>query len=208
MSFFPDRPFADCAAYGQAYFDLIRTAQDGVSGAALSEAAVLLESAGRNGATIFACGNGGSAAIANHLLCDYLKGISTGATINPRVITLSSATELITAIANDIGVEEIFAYPLRSLGQKDDILIAISSSGQSSNIVNAIETAKALQMRVIALTGFSGGRSSKLADVSIHVDANNYGVVEDVHQSIMHILAQYLKQAHYADPTALGSVPF
>lgn len=208
MSFFPDGPFADCATYGQAYFDLIREAQAGVSGAALSEAAVLLASAVRNSATIFACGNGGSAAIANHLLCDYLKGISTGTTINPRVISLSSATELITAIANDIGVEEIFAYPLRSLGRKDDVLIAISSSGQSPNIVKAIEAAQALQMRVIALTGFSGGRASELADVSIHVDADNYGVVEDVHQSVMHILAQYLKQAHYINPKALGSVPF
>jgi D-sedoheptulose 7-phosphate isomerase len=208
MSFFPGKPFSDCAKYGRAYFDLVRKAQVGVSGAALSEAAVLLENAVRNGATIFACGNGGSAAIANHLLCDYLKGIRTGAAINPRVITLSSAAELITAIANDIGVEEIFAYPLKSLGQKGDILIAISSSGTSPNIVKAIETARASQMRVIALTGFGGGRSSELADVSIHVDANNYGVVEDVHQSVMHILAQYLKQAHYSDPSALGSVPF
>jgi D-sedoheptulose 7-phosphate isomerase len=208
MPFFPDRPFSDCATYGLAYFDLVREAQAGVSGAALSEAAVLLEQAVRSGATIFSCGNGGSAAIANHLLCDYLKGISTGATIKPRVITLSSTTELITAIANDIGVEEIFAHPLRSLGQKADVLIAISSSGQSPNIVKAIETARAMHMRVIALTGFSGGRSSELADVSLHVNADNYGVVEDVHHSIMHIIAQYLKQAHYADPAALGSVPF
>lgn len=208
MPFFPDRSFYNCAEYAQAYFDLVREARASVSGAALSEAAVLLESAVGSGATIFACGNGGSAAIANHLLCDYLKGVSTGATISPRVITLSSASELITAIANDIGVDEIFAYPLRSLGKTGDILIAISSSGQSPNIVKAIETARAQQMPVIALTGFSGGRSLELADVSIHVDADNYGVVEDVHQSIMHILAQYLKQAHYADPTALGSVPF
>src|SRR5690606_39060191 len=102
-----------------------------------------------------------------------------------------------------IGVEEIFAHPLRSLGQKADVLIAISSSGQSPNIVKAIETARAMHMRVIALTGFSGGRSSELADVSLHVNADNYGVVEDVHHSIMHIIAQYLKQAHYADPAAL-----
>jgi len=208
MPFFPDRPFSDCAEYGLAYFDLVRKAQDNVSGEALTQAALLLDGAVRCGATIFACGNGGSAAIANHLLCDFLKGISTGGTIKPRVVTLSSGTELITAIANDVGVQEIFAYPLRSLGRKGDILIVISSSGQSPNIVQAVEAAKAQQMSVIALTGFSGGRSSELADVSIHVDADNYGVVEDVHQSIMHIIAQYLKQAYFADQDALGSVPF
>jgi phosphoheptose isomerase len=208
MPFFPDRPFSDCAEYGLAYFDLVRKAQAKVSGEALSQATLLLDGAVRRGATIFACGNGGSAAIANHLLCDFLKGISTGGSIKPRVVTLSSSPELITAIANDIGVEDIFAYPLRSLGQKGDILIAISSSGKSPNIVRAVETARTLQMPVIAMTGFSGGQAAKLADVSIHVDADNYGVVEDVHQSIMHIIAQYLKQAYFADQDALGAAPF
>lgn len=208
MSFFPGRPFSDCAEYGLAYFGLVREAQASVRGEALSHATRLLDGAIRRGATIFACGNGGSAAIANHLLCDFLKGISTGGTLKPRVVTLSSSTELITAIANDIGVEDIFAYPIRSLGQKGDVLIAISSSGQSPNVVRAVETAKAQQMSVIALTGFSGGLSAELADVSIHVDADNYGVVEDVHQSIMHIMAQYLKQAYFADQDALGSAPF
>ncbi len=208
MPFFPDRPFSDCAEYGLAYFDLVRKAQANVSGEALSQATLLLDGAVRRGATIFACGNGGSAAIANHLLCDFLKGISTGGPIKPRVVTLSSSPELITAIANDIGVEDIFAYPLRSLGQKGDILIAISSSGTSPNIVRAVEAARALQMPVIALTGFRGGQSAELADVSIHVDADNYGVVEDVHQSIMHIIAQYLKQAYFSDQDALGAAPF
>lgn len=208
MSFFPDRPFSNCAEYAQAYFELVREAQSSIDGEALSQAALLLDGAVRNGATIFACGNGGSAAIANHLLCDYLKGSRTGALIKPRVITLSSASELITAIANDIGVDEIFAYPLQSLGRKGDVLIAISSSGQSPNIVKAIEAAKDLQMSVIALTGFTGGRAAELSDVSVYVSADNYGVVEDVHQGIMHIFAQYIKQHYYDDSIALGSVPF
>jgi phosphoheptose isomerase len=208
MSFFPSRPYLDCAEFADAYFRQLRLAYQTVSPTALSDAAAMIENVVHNDGDLFSCGNGGSAAIANHLLCDWLKGAAVGSAVRPRVHTLSSTSELITALANDVGVEEIFAHPLRSLAREGDLLIAISSSGASANIVRAIETAQAAGMKIIALTGFDGGPAARLADVSLHVSANNYGVVEDVHQSLMHILAQYLRQSHLRCPETLGQITF
>ena len=156
---------------------------------------------------IYACGNGGSAAISGHMLCDFLKGIQTDTALRPRVVCLSSQLELITAIANDVGYGEVFAYQLKTMAEPGDVLISISSSGNSENIVRAIDWARQNGMGTIAMTGFSGGRSSKLADITLHVAAENYGIVEDVHQSMMHILAQYLRQSAIAEATEL-SHPF
>jgi phosphoheptose isomerase len=116
--------------------------------------------------------------------------------------------ELITAIANDIGVEEMFAYQVGSLGKPGDVLISISSSGASPNIVEALKRAKGMGMHTIAMSGFQGGASRRVADISLHVAAENYGVVEDAHQSLMHILAQYLRQAHIDDVSKLGKIKF
>jgi phosphoheptose isomerase len=147
------------------------------------------------GATVFACGNGGSAAIANHLQCDHLKGIRTATDLVPRVVSLSSSIELITAIANDLAYENVFSYQLQSQSASGDVLIAISSSGSSPNILRALTWARDHDLRTIALTGFSGGEAMNIADVAIHVSGANYGVVEDLHQAIMHALAQYIRQS-------------
>jgi phosphoheptose isomerase len=129
------------------------------------------------------------------LLCDFLKGIQTDTKLLPRVVSLASHLELITAIANDIAYDEIFAYQLRTLAAPGDVLITVSSSGNSENIVRAIDWARQNGVATIAMTGFTGGRSAKLADIDLHVTAENYGIVEDVHQSMMHALAQYLRQS-------------
>lgn len=208
MPLFPDHAYAAADTFADAYFDQVAKAQASVSRQALRDAGALLADVVEGGATVFSCGNGGSAAIANHLLCDCLKGVQGGTSLRPRVHTLSSAVELITAIANDIGVEEIFSLPLRSLGRAGDLLIVISSSGASANVVRAIDTARNQGMRTIAMTGFTGGQAAERADISLHVDASNYGVIEDVHQSLMHILAQNLRHANLTDPLQLGSVRF
>jgi D-sedoheptulose 7-phosphate isomerase len=208
MTFFPDRPYDAADDFAVAYFDQLQLARETIDRSAIRAAAEALQTAIREDRTIFSCGNGGSAAISNHLLCDYLKGIRGGTTIKPRVHTLSSSVELITAIANDIGAEEIFALPLESLARAGDVLVVISSSGASPNIVRALETAASLGMTTIAMTGFEGGASARLADISLHVASDNYGVVEDTHQSLMHILAQYLRQAALTDPASLGTVRF
>ena len=193
---FPDRRFPDAAAYAAAYFEQIARATQSVDRARVAEAAAILEASHREGASIFACGNCGSAAIANHLVCDHCKGVATDTPLRPRVHSLSSNVEIITAIANDISYEDVFAYQLRNLARPGDVLVTISASGDSENVVRALDVAKSGKMKTIALTGFAGGRSAKIADVHLHVAADNYGVIEDVHQGLMHILAQWLRIAH------------
>ena len=138
-----------------------------------------------NKKNIFVAGNGGSAAISNHLTCDFMKGFKS------RPISLSCNVPLITAIANDIGYKETISYQFDKLKNVGDILILISSSGNSPNIVEALDSASSSNT-VIGLTGFSGGKLKEGCDISLHIPINNYGVVEDCHQSLMHIISQYL----------------
>lgn len=141
---------------------------------------------------IYAFGNGGSAAISNHLLCDFSKGISTHTCLSPRIVSLSSSPEIITALLNDIGSESIFEGQLKNIIRPGDICIAISSSGNSENIIKAVKYAKSVGSKILGLTGFDGGRLIELSDICIHVKCNNYGIVEDIHQSIMHLISQYI----------------
>lgn len=193
---FPDTKFRDAATYARSYFEQYAAAARSVDGEAVQRAADILTDIYRRGGMLYSCGNGGSAAIANHLVCDHCKLVRTDTDLQSRIVSLSSTVEIITAIGNDISYDEIFAYQLRCLGKPGDGLITISSSGDSENVVRAVQWARDNGIATISMTGFSGGRSSKLADVNLHVEADNYGVIEDVHQSLMHLLAQFVRQAH------------
>lgn len=208
LQYFPQQRHSDAGAYAHAYFKLLAEAADTVKPQAIEAAAQLLARQSAAGKMIFSCGNGGSAAIANHLVCDCMKGVRAASTLRPRVHSLSTTVEMITAVANDIGYDQVFQFQLDALGQPGDVLVAISSSGDSPNIVNALTRAREMGIASIAMTGFAGGASRSLADVSLHVDAQNYGVVEDVHQSLMHILAQYLRHSHLEDEGQLGYIKF
>lgn len=204
---FPDQKFSDVGRYASAYFAQVATAAASVDRDKLAQAADLLTKVYGSGGTVYACGNGGSAAISNHLVCDHCKLVQTDTDLTPRVVSLSTTVEIITAVANDISYDEVFAFQLRSLAAPGDALITISSSGDSENVVRAALWAKDKGIPVIAMTGFSGGRSADIADVNLHVAADNYGVIEDVHQSLMHILAQHLRQAHM-DEALIGQRKF
>lgn len=139
---------------------------------------------------IYVAGNGGSAAISEHLCCDFMKGTKVKLhhhRIKP--ISLSSNLPLITAIANDISYEDTISYQIESIMEGGDVLILISSSGNSPNIVKAASAAKEIGT-IIGLTGFTGGKLMEMADVKLHIPISNYGVVEDCHQSIMHLISQ------------------
>lgn len=138
---------------------------------------------------IYVGGNGGSAAISNHLCCDFMKGA------NFKVISLSCNTPLITAIGNDLGYEKTLSYQLEKLLTGSDVVILISSSGNSPNIIEAAKVAKRLGATLIGMTGFDGGALMTLCDISLHIPTHNYGVVEDCHQSLMHIISQYIAQS-------------
>jgi D-sedoheptulose 7-phosphate isomerase len=203
---FPDRRYPSAAEYLNAYAIQVAGAIASVPRDDLDRAATLLIACLKRDATIFACGNGGSAAIANHLCCDHQKGIHKGTHYRPRVVCLSSNMSLLTAVSNDIGYAECFSHPLSMHGRAGDLLITISSSGNSENIVRALSVAKELGMTRISMTGFDGGRSRDMADANVHVAAHNYGVVEDVHQACMHILAQYVRHAAMSDELIRDSV--
>lgn len=192
---FPIRPYASAASYFDAYAEEMAQAAKSIEPAMFERAAATLVEAYLRGARVFCCGNGGSASIANHMQCDHVKGIRTATDLSPHVHSLSANVELLTAIANDTGYENIFVYQLQSQSEPGDVLLAVSSSGRSSNIVRVLNWARQQSLRTIAVTGFDGGAARAAAEVSIHVDCMNYGIVEDLHQAIMHALAQYIRQS-------------
>jgi D-sedoheptulose 7-phosphate isomerase len=204
---FPSQNYTQARDFCAGYFGNLAAAVADMDTAPVGRAADLLTGLFSSGHTLYVCGNGGSAAISNHLLCDFSKGIQTGTVLRPRVVSLSSHVELITAIGNDMDFADIFVYQLRTAARDGDALMTISSSGNSENIVRAIHWAAANKVKTIALTGFEGGRSAKLADINIHVPAANYGIVEDVHQSVMHILAQFIRM-RLMDPALIANSLF
>src|SRR5262249_4850975 len=186
---FPANLSPPAGAYFTGCRGAVAQAWASVDPAAFERAAAMLRDAVQGRRMIYACGNGGSAAISGHLLCDFLKGIQTDTPLRPRVVSLASHIELITAIAHHLSYDEVFAYQLKTMAAPDDVLMTISSSGNSENIVRAIDWARQNGVGTIAMTGFSGGRSAERADINLHVAAENYGIVEDIHQSMMHALA-------------------
>jgi phosphoheptose isomerase len=203
---FPNVPYARAGWYFEAYAAEAAQAAGSIDPASLDRAAAVLLRAYTSGAGVFSCGNGGSAAIANHLQCDHVKGIRTATDLAPRVLSLSASIELMTAIANDMGYEDVFVYQLQSHSGPGDVLVAVSSSGRSPNIVRALTWARDHGLGTIALTGFDGGQARAVAEVTIHVDSANYGIVEDLHQAIMHALAQYVRQSRMTADAISSSV--
>ena len=145
----------------------------------------------RNG-SIYVCGNGGSAAISNHYVVDFLKFFRDKTKLKPKIYSLSNNIETITAISNDINYKKIFSFQAENYCDKKDLLIIISSSGNSENIKEIIKFAKKKKIKTIGFSGFKGGYLKKNSDISIHIDANNYGISEDAHHILMHIQLQYL----------------
>lgn len=171
---------------------------------ALDHVVALIETAHAAGKQIFIIGNGGSAATASHMMCDLNKGTIGYKGDAPwkrfRVIALTDNVPLMTAWSNDTNFNTIFAEPLKNLAQPGDLLLAISASGNSPNIVAAVEVAKQLGVKVAGLAGFTGGKLAQMADACFTVPSNEYGPVEDVHMILDHIVTSYLyeklKQTH------------
>ncbi len=192
---FPITPYASASTFFDAYAEEFSRAGKTIETAPFELAAAILLEAYARGARVFSCGNGGSAAIANHMQCDHVKNVRTATDLAPSVVSLSTNVELLTAVANDMGYENVFVYQLQSQGRPGDVLMAVSSSGRSPNIVRALTWARDYGLRTIALTGFDGGSAKTVAEAAIHVDCTNYGIIEDMHQAIMHALAQYIRQS-------------
>ena len=141
---------------------------------------------------VFFCGNGGSAGNAVHLANDFLYGIAKKTGGGLRVQALSANSAVMTCLANDVGYESIFSEQLAVQAQAGDLLIALSGSGNSPNIVRVIEQAKAMDVKSYAILGFTGGKCKELADVPIHFPVSDMQIAEDMQLIVGHMMMQWL----------------
>lgn len=163
-----------------------------IPGEALDAVYAILKSARLSNSRIYVAGNGGSSAIGSHLCCDWMKGTYMENQPTLKVQSLTADTAVLTAFANDYSYEECVSEQVRMVGDPGDVLLVISSSGNSPNVVAAARMARQKRMRVIAFTGFAGGVLKEISDVCVHVPVSNYGMAEDAHQMLMHVFAQFL----------------
>lgn len=173
------------------YTDALHEALNMVDKGSLELARLEVLRATHENTRIFVGGNGGSSAIADHLMCDFQKGCQYGAW-GPHCVSMTANTALLTAVANDLSYTKIFSYQMETAQlTSSELVILISSSGNSPNIVAAVKYAHDVGAKVIGLTGFDGGHLKEHADISLHVPFYNYGIVEDAHQALMHMIAQF-----------------
>lgn len=152
-----------------------------------------LQAVRERGALLFLAGNGGSAATASHLGIDFTKGVAQDGAQPLRAISLADSVPVMSAIGNDLSFADVFTEPLRHLAADTDALLVISASGRSPNIVKALEFAARRKMKTLALLGMGGGDAAALADVSIIVPSDDYGVIEDMHMLIGHLATAFLR---------------
>jgi D-sedoheptulose 7-phosphate isomerase len=178
---------------------LLRVEADCVDGVAA--AAVRLVASFRADGKLMICGNGGSAADAQHLATEF---VSTLTLDHPRpsipALALTTDTSLLTAVANDFGVEDVFARQVESLGRPDDVLLCISTSGNSANVLRAAERARAGGLIVIGLTGQGGGKLAPLSDVAILVPSTVTAHIQESHLAIEQLIALLVERELYPDP--------
>ena len=158
----------------------------------LHKAAMQILKTIKKDATIYVCGNGGSAAIANHYVVDFLKFFREKTIYKPKIFSFSNNIETITAISNDINYKFVFKYQAENLCKKNDLIIIVSSSGNSENIIELLKFTKKNKITTIGFSGFKGGYLKRNSDISVHINAENYGISEDAHHILMHAQLQYL----------------
>jgi len=142
---------------------------------------------------VYVVGNGGSASTASHMACDMGKGASVEGRRRLRIQSLNDNMAHFSALANDISYDAVFVEQLKNLIRKDDVLVGISASGNSPNVVNAFAYAREVGAKTIGLLGFTGGKMKELSDVAIHVESDEYGPVEDAHLIVNHIWTEQLR---------------
>lgn len=165
---------------------------DTLSAVEISQVMNVLEDARLERKRIFICGNGGSASTASHFECDFNKGISYDQEIKYDIECLSDNVPMMMAIANDIGYDDIFVVPLKNKLKAGDIVIGISGSGNSENVIRAFHYANEAGAETIAFTGYDGGKLKKIAKHNIHVAVENMQITEDIHLILNHMMMYIL----------------
>ena len=184
--------------YTRSYVEDLKWTMEEFDREALARVVALLLSARDQNRQILLLGNGGSAAAASHMACDLGKGtidFSDNSFRRFRVISLSDNNALMTAIGNDLSYEDVFVEQLRMLMHDGDVIVFISSSGNSPNLVRAAEYARTRGAVMVGLLGFGGGKLASMMDVPMVVSSRNYGITEDFHLSVQHVYTQYLRRA-------------
>ena len=186
---------SSCSEYSRSYAAYLSRLMSGLDFQLVQKISDIFEEARQKGKTVFCVGNGGSAATASHLATDLGWGTRIEGAARSRAISLTDNVPYLTAIANDAGYENSFVEQMRGLFQQGDILVAISASGNSENVLRAIRYANENGGVSIGLAGFDGGKMKSECQLCLHVEtkAGEYGPVEDVHHSICHIVTTYLR---------------
>lgn len=146
-----------------------------------------------SGGTVWVAGNGGSASISDHTVCDCSKGTFVEGQPPFRTISLTANVAMLTALGNDISYDAVFSEQLKYYLKPGDAVLLVSSSGNSPNVVKACEYANEQGVPTVAFVGFKGGKLGEIAQHTVHIAIENYGIVEDTHQSLIHMLTQYMK---------------
>jgi D-sedoheptulose 7-phosphate isomerase len=186
------------------YVEELKHCLDALDRARIAQAVSILMDAYRKGKNVFIMGNGGSASTASHMACDLSKG-TISRVYNPsegrfRVYSLTDNVALLTAFGNDVSYEEVFVQQLRNLLNRDDVVIVISGSGNSPNVVKAVRFARRKGARTIGLLGFkTGGKLGTLVDCPIIADSRQYGPSEDIHLVLDHIIITWITRIKHGD---------
>ena len=205
---FPKKKISDSHEYYKNYVSIKNKLLNKINKNELKNIIEEILTAVKKQKNIFSCGNGGSASTAEHLSCDFSKGSCTDTNLNIKVFSLNSNVSLMTAIANDISYDDIFSYQLARFGKPNDILLLFSVSGSSKNILKCAKEAKRKKIKIISFTGFNGGKIKKLSKYNINFAANNFGIVEDCHLSIMHFISQYIRNINFKSSKKIINVNF
>ncbi|MCH1402188.1 MAG: SIS domain-containing protein [Schleiferiaceae bacterium] len=188
----------------QHYIDLVKSTLDALDPKALEALVEAFHTTYEKGGNIYTMGNGGSGASASHAAGDFLKGASYGLDKRFRMICLNDNLPSMMAIANDIGWESIFVEPLKNFLSPSDLVIGISGSGNSKNVVNALEYANAQGATTVAMSGFKGGKISEIATINVHAPVMDMEVTEDVHMVIFNIVKKRMMARLMGDNPSMG----
>lgn len=178
----------------QDYISTLQLTMDQLPHHLIADVIDILQQARRKGSQVFILGNGGSASTASHFACDLAKNTRQEGLPHFRVIGLTDNMAIISALANDEGYENVFSEQLVGLVRPEDIVIAISASGNSKNVIKAVEAAHQHKATVIGFTGFDGGCLGQMANIHIHVNSNIIEHVEDTHLMLEHLIVKTIKE--------------
>ena len=193
----------------QNYISTLQLTMDQLPRQSIADVIAVLQQARKRGSQVFILGNGGSASTASHFACDLAKNTRQEGLPHFRVIGLTDNMAMFSALANDEGYENVFSQQLASLVRPGDIVIAISASGNSKNVINAAEMAHRYDAIVVGFTGFDGGRLGQMANINIHVNSNIIEHVEDIHLMLEHLIVKGIKdQIQTVDiPSQIAQLP-